>query len=385
MLRFLLLFNQNMKRLTRAEYLLFAIPLLVFPIIWFARTVRFTSPPTPPPKPTPIPTPQPLTKRYNSWYSILASPDGKKIITGNALSSSGYGVQIWDAKSLQPLSTFGTQRGASPLEVTPDGKHIIVGWGGTNEKYALIYDSSTGKQVLQMPYGTGTTEFALSHNGKTLALGLTEHLELRELKTGRLLRRMRRWLPEPAASSADSPSFSSDGRRIAFVDDLQQSDDVYANGKRDEIGFFSVKSGRRLRVFGFKNTDIRNIAFSPDGRFLAVVAWVRKWPLRGQGKSIVEADRILLCDARTGRVRRTLTARPQMHALAFSPNGKWLAAGSFGEGVQVWNVNDGKLNLDRRGYRPGVGGDYVYSLDFMPNSRILLVGTKDNVRQLPMQ
>lgn len=391
-----------MKDYMKGIFILFAVFAVV--TIWY----NLTSPPRSPSSDNLIPThvfpaPELLTDFYKEFHSVLMTPDGEKILTGNSTKEttvgnvttiSGYGVQVWDAKSLKLLSTFGVQNAVSPLAITPDGAKIVVGWDGGYNKdtgtiensHAQVYELSTGKKILTMPSGTGTTAFSISPNGKILALGLEKYLELRDLKTGLLLRRLHHWVVNPSASSAFSPTFSPDGKRVAFVDNLAESVIGYANGKRDEVGIFSVQSGRRLQILKWNNTSIRDITFSPDGKYLAVIAREHQWSRQKKVQSFLTVNQIYLCNANTGSVERTLPAPAHASYLAFSPNTKWLAVGCRGEGVKVWNVKNGKLHIDTSKQKPGKADrfDFVYSIAFTPDSLKLLIGGDGGVAILPM-
>jgi WD40 repeat protein len=65
------------------------------------------------------------------------------------------------------------------------------------------------------------------------------------------------------------------------------------------------------------------VAFSPDGRWTASGSWdktVKVW------------------DWKTGQVEQTLTAHSDsVTAVAFSPDGRWIASGSWDTTVKVWN------------------------------------------------
>jgi len=64
-----------------------------------------------------------------------------------------------------------------------------------------------------------------------------------------------------------------------------------------------------------------------------------------------------LWDAKTGELRKTLHGyRGQVYDVAFSPEGKTLASGSFDEGVKLWDVAAGTESaaLDCEGFVHGV-------------------------------
>jgi WD40 repeat protein len=116
----------------------------------------------------------------------------------------------------------------------------------------------------------------------------------------------------------------------------------------------------RLR---FKDS-VQALAFSPDGRFLAA---------RGVGDAHIE-----LCDAHTGKIDRLfLLPEPGDGRLAFSPDSQWLAwLGQLHDKrpgmLRVWQVHTGRLHLSGDLSLP------LTALAFAPDSR-RLAGVRRNL------
>jgi COMPASS component SWD3 len=78
------------------------------------------------------------------------------------------------------------------------------------------------------------------------------------------------------------------------------------------------QSGKLLRTLG---GDSSSVAFSPDGKLLAV----------GGEKAIT------LWDPQSGKLLRTLSEHSlSVEAVAFSPDGELLASGSLDDTVKLW-------------------------------------------------
>jgi len=99
------------------------------------------------------------------------------------------------------------------------------------------------------------------------------------------------------------------------------------------------------------------IAYSPDGGTVAV------------GTSLG----IYFFDSSSLEQTRFIPADTWVRALAFSPDGRWLASGSYDPTVRLWNVNDGTLTKELHGHTAWVRG-----LTFSPDGNYLATASDDN-------
>ncbi|OAI41123.1 hypothetical protein AYO40_03840 [Planctomycetaceae bacterium SCGC AG-212-D15] len=137
-----------------------------------------------------------------------------------------------------------------------------------------------------------------------------------------------------------SVAFSPDGKRLAVKGHSAKVWDVAAGTVTLDL------SGLYLRGH-------TNIAFSPDGLWLA-----------SGGES---DDQVAIRDAANGRILRTFPHdRGELSRVAFHPDGKLLAANGSGNDVKIWNLTTGQEQATLRGH-----GRPVINVAFSPDGEKL--------------
>lgn len=233
------------------------------------------------------------------WQLIAVLPNGRLAALDDRSPST------WDLGSGKRLKQFKDTEDKVDKEskelycvaVSPDGKTLAAGG-----YYGIIlcWDLATGKQTHKLDAGEHVNRLIFTGDGRQLVV-LHDHFprpKLLDLTTGKEVRTFQSIDPEWLTAVALSP----DGKTLAgtrFV-----SGDVY---------FWDMASGKRRHHWTGDRTDPFNsdVAFSPDGRVLAVT----------------DGEHILLRELSTGRVRQRVAGRAP---LAFSPDGKTLVCGSDG-------------------------------------------------------
>jgi WD40 repeat protein len=167
---------------------------------------------------------------------------------------------------------------------------------------------------------------AISPDGKTLAFGGTEQVVRRgDLATGKPLPALS-WKVRSPEDDAYSLAFSPDGKVLALAG-------------RAGIVLLDVAGRAEPRTLECPDLTLTQVAFSPDGALLAT---------SGDNNGGV----VRLWKVATGQL--VFTARPPAIAwcVAFSPDGKTLAAGLDSGEVRLWDVASGAEVASL----PGMGG-----------------------------
>jgi WD40 repeat protein len=134
-----------------------------------------------------------------------------------------------------------------------------------------------------------------------------------------------------------------------------------------------LPSGERLRLEGHTQL-VYGVACSPDGK-LALTGGGTHNPAPGQAGAGCE---LRLWDLTIGREVRQLAGHTQLvNAVAFSPDGKLAASGSFDKTVRLWDVASGKELRALTGHNA-----VVYAVAFSPGGRYVLSGGGDMCARL---
>lgn len=130
---------------------------------------------------------------------------------------------------------------------------------------------------------------------------------------------------------------------------------------------------RISQVFQGHKSEIYSLAFSPDGRRLVSGSGdktAKMWDLE-TGTCVYTLAIEDITIAENGPVDAGVTS------VVFSPDGKFLAAGSLDTMVRIWDAETGVLLDKLKGHR-----DSVYSVAFSPDGKFLVSGSLDKTLKM---
>jgi WD40 repeat protein/serine/threonine protein kinase len=314
---------------------------------------------------------------HGVMFAVAFSPDGQRI-----LSNSQEAIQIWDFSNGKEVMTlwkgYDLPYGWRPSCYSPDGKYIAT--GGLKE--IKIWNAITGAEIMTIRGHAGpTVSIAFSPESERLSsCSFDGTIKIWDVATGENIRTL----------------YGHQGtvRCVAFTPNGEQ---LVSGGQDGTIKVWDAAIDRETtRLFGHHHS-VNSVAFSPDGNDIltgsfhgtAKIRSVRtlsetmtlvleeanysdaiRFEYSPDGRriaSISDGGTVKLWDASTGRMLMVL-CRDQRHldfraqqrrALAFSPDGNYLAAGG-----KVWNAENGTEVITLH-----AAEEHAVCLRFSPNGK----------------
>ena len=260
--------------------------------------------------------------------------------------------------------------GVTAVAFTPDGKRLVTfGLSRTRQKMSdprpgevKIWDAATGQPLrvqLSGPADNVAPAAALSPDGSHLAATQLNHTVLVwDLATGGLVT-----LEGPAKLTARDVDFSPDGKRLVCV--YRPIDDIRLKDSPLSIRIWDLVTRQAIVTIDRLPTGVRTPTFSPDGKLLAAIAqhsaFVKVW------------------DAATGHevFSGQLTDGQNVADVAFSPDGKRLAACGGGGEIRIWDVASRETPVTWPSQ-----SRYGDCLAFSPDGKRLAVGGSEGMVEL---
>jgi WD40 repeat protein len=273
--------------------------------------------------------------------AVAFLPNGRALVTRTSIGEC-YVWKLTGDGGPQRLPTPQAQK-YTFATVSPDGKIVVV---SKERSAACLLETATGKEIGEVA-GARSDEAAFSADGKTVALRATRRDQVILYKVGDGTE-LRRW-PEGAGTRVDARGRPVPPRRGEQIDGVALSPDAkvaaaaFAGTRNLEglVRFWDTATGKELRSLGWSGASFGGMAFSPDGRVLALAG----------GKSGLR-----VWDVATGRELwdHRPSHRNAPSGFAFSPDGKWLATGHAGL-VRLWDVATGRELLPAPEQRARIG------------------------------
>jgi RNA polymerase sigma factor (sigma-70 family) len=263
---------------------------------------------------------------------IVYSPDGQLVVTDTRENF----LQIWDAREGKKLRQIdaGVEQ-VHDFALSPDGRLIaVLGFGLVPERNLVLpqltfLDMAKGRLVRRgvWDWRSAEDELAFAPDGKTVATESNDGtLRLWDVATAKLLHQERLGDGRNDASIAFSPDAAS--HLLAIASDRVIL--VWDAARRHVVRKFAIE-GEHDDSVGGGDRRPTGLAFSPDGTNLAA------------GIRIAGAE-IRLWRVSDGTLVRRFKSpkRTSVHSIYFSPDGKMLAGEGFGGPPVLFDAGSGK-------------------------------------------
>jgi WD40 repeat protein len=279
-------------------------------------------------------------------YAVACSSDGKWI------ASAGWDhvIRMWDARSGEQITALvGHKDWIASLAFSPDGRRLV-----SRSKDASIrtWDVATGQCLASwknagLTTSGGVHNVAVSPDGQLLAAAVENRVRFWDMATYQ--EKPPLTLPFPFLRVV---AFSPDGRRLAIAGSHST---LTGPGV---ICLVRLETGQVEATFEAHHTRIHGLAFSPDGRWLVSTSSDRN---------------ARIWDVVTGQLVRQLDGHfDEVFAAAFHPDGRRLATAGRDRIIRLWDPETGEQVSQMRGHT-----DYVFSLAFSADGSTLVSGSGD--------
>lgn len=264
---------------------------------------------------------------------IIFSPDGR------LLATCGYEeLKIWQVQTGRLIHDLGNEtKGICSMSFSPDGR--LLASIGDNDSYdpIKIWDVLSGSLVNDFGKEANFYSLGFALDGKALVTGGGKKINVWTVPDGNLLH------------SFDAPDWASPlvihpGGRTFVIGGTNVSHDT-------TVTLWDVERGAPRTLFTSSDEDanLQDMAFSPDGKILAVGYWANSNEL---------IPRLELRNSDTGRLIRAIQTEWSMgvSSLAFSHDGKRIMTACTNPGLMwgntiayVWDASSGE-HLDNTVY-----------------------------------
>jgi DNA-binding beta-propeller fold protein YncE len=276
-------------------------------------------------------------KHPNAAYAVAYSPDGERLATASLDNS----VKLWNAGTGEELARLrGHGDGVCGVAFSTDGKKLF---SASLDMSLRSWDGHSGAPIgSAVGHSAYLESMAVSPDGSAFATGGHDNM-------------IRLWSGDGApgaqlrghTEAVYTVAFSMDGKTLA------------SGGNDQQLFLWNIASGEKKAVSGHRGT-VQSIVFSPDGKRFAVSAEQTIYFFNFSGESL-EAN--LVTKIELDNLIKTL---------AFSHDGKWLAAGERDGKLRLFTASEGASVTSQDAHTNG-----IYGIAFSPDSHSLATASFD--------
>ena len=310
-----------------------------------------------------------LAEQDKRVAGLSISPDGKKVLVGNAAAYGPFNVNVFSLPAGERLVQFEKHKNivlATAISPPDDTGRHLAATGGGNDHEIYLWDLKTG-QVRHKLVGKGNPIWSVgfARDGGSVAWGKSEIDGLGLFDLGNFQHQFqlrqghgvfKEAAPESGAPGAGDPS--NDGNATAGSAALQGGfDPTWAGAVEDEEAFLRAiqqVGDTRIRTANGKIHPILEILEGDDVHHTITRGPTdgnhhRSLTLTPDGQTVISGGSwgiITSYDVASGEKVNEFTGHTgDVWAVAPSPDGRLLVSGSADQTVRLWEIASGKLLL----------------------------------------
>ena len=269
------------------------------------------------------------------------APDGKTLALVSGDWSNAH-LRLWDTESGKILHDLGEHGAAyrGGTVFSPDGKllaaRVPVGdnWDITGENKLRLWDTASGKELPAISLEARAGPVLFTPNSRVFAVGNGRIIRLHDSTSGKIMHEFEADRGTSFSGDGDRDSYHAQqglGWPYAFSPDGK----VFAAAQASTVRRWDIATGQEIDP-PVSRTPIYGLAISTDGRTVAAggTTQVTLWDV-----TAAKHLHTLHLDVPVDKEQPQFD-RPRIRNVAFSPNGKQVAVSGKGQ-VGVWET-DGK-------------------------------------------
>ncbi|QRN82644.1 WD40 repeat domain-containing protein [Chloroflexota bacterium] len=279
--------------------------------------------------------------------SVVFTPNSQLLLSAGMDNQ----VHIWTVGDWRlTKSLVGHENSVNSLSLTSDGQQVLT---ASTDRTVRFWDIRTGKQVQQ--YGFKGHTALLSLDNKVIAALDNPWLTLAEFPSGEVINRVKPF-PKRTTAYAFSPidskiALGGQGDDISIrsfpeldlIDNIEEAHSGYvlstrfspsgqllvSAGYEQKLKFWDTATWSLLAELPLEHQGVQNLAFSEDGKILAIASDHLVTLVEVNTRKIVHKEKIM----------------PKgVYCIAFSPDGRWLVAGAADKRLRIWDILADKSN-----------------------------------------